>query len=149
MKTTIICDLDGTLADVSHRIHHIRTKGRKDWKSFQAEENIMKDIPNLWCLHLLLAMESAGYKIILVSGRWEKARGITLKWLHQNVPLKSFELFLRGDGDFREDSIVKQEILDRDLKKDEILFVIEDRQQVVDMWRQNGLVCLQCEEGNF
>lgn len=149
MKTTIICDLDGTLADVSHRIHHVKTKGRKDWKSFQAEENIMKDIPNLWCLNLLIAMERAGYKIILVSGRWEKARDVTIKWLRQNVPLKSFELFLRADGDFREDSIVKQEILDRNLRKDEILFVVEDRQQVVDMWRQNGLVCLQCEAANF
>ncbi|WP_202926579.1 hypothetical protein [Piscirickettsia salmonis] len=48
------------------------------------------------------------------------------------------------------DNIIKEEILDRLLSNNKhILFVIDDRRQVVDMWRRRGIVCLQCAEGNF
>jgi hypothetical protein len=56
---------------------------------------------------------------------------------------------MRKDGDFRADYIVKQEILDAHIPKDRVLFVLDDRQQVVDMWRRNGLMCFQVAEGNF
>jgi hypothetical protein len=56
---------------------------------------------------------------------------------------------MRKDGDFRADNVVKQEILDAHIDKDRVLFVLDDRQQVVDMWRRNGLTCFQVAEGNF
>jgi len=61
-----------------------------------------------------------------------------------------YTLFMRPDGDFRADNIVKQEIYDTHIKgKHDVLFVMDDRQQVVDMWRRNGLTCFQVAEGNF
>ena len=56
---------------------------------------------------------------------------------------------MRKDGDFRADYIVKQEIYDMHIKGKNVLFVMDDRQQVVDMWRRNGLKCFQVAEGNF
>ena len=56
---------------------------------------------------------------------------------------------MRQDGDFRRDDIVKQEILDKYIDKDRVLFVLDDRDQVVDMWRRNGLTCFQVAEGDF
>jgi hypothetical protein len=58
-------------------------------------------------------------------------------------------LYMRQDGDFRRDDIVKQEILDKYIDKDRVLFVLDDRDQVVDMWRRNGLTCFQVAEGDF
>ena len=58
------------------------------------------------------------------------------------------ELLLRKDNDMRQDAIVKREILQR-LDKSRILFVVEDRSRVVEMWRAEGLTCLQCAPGEF
>ena len=57
---------------------------------------------------------------------------------------------MRGDKDNRPDSEIKQDIL-KQLQKEgkEILFVVDDRQSVVDMWRANGITCLQCKKGNY
>ena len=57
---------------------------------------------------------------------------------------------LRPDNDFRADHIIKEEILNRLLAAGKIIeFVVDDRQQVVDMWRRNGITCLQCDIGDF
>jgi hypothetical protein len=74
-----------------------------------------------------------------------------VEWLFDNACLSEDEytLLMRKDGDFRADHIVKQEILDKHIDKERVLFVLDDRQQVVDMWRRNGLVCFQVAEGNF
>ena len=57
---------------------------------------------------------------------------------------------MRPEGDYRPDYQVKQEMLNS-LKAEgfEVLFTVDDRKQVVDMWRRNGITCLQCAEGNF
>ncbi len=67
---------------------------------------------------------------------------------------KTVNLHMREDGDFRKDSIIKEEILnkylkDNNLKVDDIAFVVDDRKKVVDMWRRRGITCLQCAEGHF
>ena len=57
---------------------------------------------------------------------------------------------MRKEGDHRRDSIVKKEIYDTLIKDEfDVEFVLDDRQQVVDMWREIGLKCLQVAEGNF
>jgi hypothetical protein len=57
---------------------------------------------------------------------------------------------MRKEGDHREDSVIKKEIYLKDiLPKNEVLFIVEDRLSVVKMWRSLGLVCLQCDWGDF
>jgi len=87
-------------------------------------------------------------KVIFCSGRPERCREDTEKWLKRHG-FNDYALWMREDGDFRRDDIVKQEILDKYLDKDRVMFVLDDRQQVVDMWRRNGLQCFQVAEGNF
>ncbi|HUF00459.1 MAG TPA: hypothetical protein VMN99_14470 [Anaerolineales bacterium] len=57
-------------------------------------------------------------------------------------------MILRLDKDKRSDVIVKREML-ACLERATILFVVEDRSGVVEMWRSEGLVCLQCTPGEF
>ena len=33
--------------------------------------------------------------------------------------------------------------------KDQVLCVFDDRQKVVDMWRELGLTCMQVDKGDF
>lgn len=152
MKDTIICDLDGTLANCEHRVHHVRNKP-KNWDAFYA--GAIKDTTNFPVLNLLHTYLSAdagiNYHLIFCSGRPERCREDTEWWL-QNVCHLSpdgYTLLMRKDGDYRADYIVKQEILDEHIDKSRVLFVLDDRQQVVDMWRRNGLTCFQVAEGNF
>jgi hypothetical protein len=94
-------------------------------------------------------MEKAGHEIIVVSARNERHRTVTENSLNVAGVFRS-ALFLRPDGDFRTDSEFKQEVLDsliaNDWKPD---LVFDDRNQVVNMWRQNGLTCVQVAEGDF
>lgn len=150
-KDTIICDLDGTLANCEHRVHHVRDKP-KNWDMFYA--GIRKDeinVPVLFVLDAFSNREPVPFEIIFCSGRPERCREDTEWWLQElcGFGRNDYTLLMRKDGDFREDYIVKQEILNEHIDKERVLFVLDDRQQVVDMWRRNGLTCFQVAEGNF
>lgn len=141
---TVICDLDGTLANIDHRLHYLE---KKDWAGFFAA--VKDDTPNQWCVDLLLALRKAGYEIIYVSGRNATARSATAQWLH-NISLDLVStVYMRDEKDRRPDFELKEEIYEKHLKEKDILFVIEDRSQVVKMWRSKGLTVLQCDEGEF
>jgi predicted kinase len=141
----VIVDMDGTLADCSHRIHHV-TKGNHDWDLF--ESKAMEDKPRWPIINLVRILRSKGYDILIVSGRQiDRAGKSTVQWLDK-YNIQYDHIFMRNGGDNRQDSIVKQEILDK-LPKDQIRYVLDDRNQVVEMWRKNGLTCLQVADGNF
>lgn len=145
MRDAIIFDLDGTLSDVEHRRHFISGE-KKDWKSFN--ESCATDMPQEWCTKLLRQL-APFYDIIITTGRSEEFRHITEAWIRkQGLPIVG--MFMRKDGDFRKDAIIKEEIYKLCIEPIyKVAFCIDDRQQVVDMWRSLGLVCLQCAEGNF
>lgn len=147
VKKTIIFDIDGTLADIQHRRAFLEQE-KPDWKAFN--DKMGDDTPNMPVVALYKTLWDSGqYDVILTSGRSEKDRKITEQWLVWNeIPFGRLEM--RQDKDSRPDYIIKQEILDR-LRQEgkSILFAVDDRQQVVDMWRKNGIACLQCDVGDF
>jgi predicted kinase len=140
----IICDLDGTLCNIDHRLHWVRRE-RKNWDMFFA--GISRDEPNKWCSDLLKRYEQEN--IILCSGRSQNHEPQTIAWLSDNM-ISYTNLFMRPNGDYRRDDIVKEIILDFEIltRYNPVLF-IDDRQQVVDMWRRRGYTCLQCAKGDF
>jgi hydroxymethylpyrimidine pyrophosphatase-like HAD family hydrolase len=138
-KRAIICDIDGTVAT------HGNERGHHEY------EKVGGDRPNQTIIDLVHIL-SQGYWIVFVSGRMEHCREITEDWLetHMGSWTRHCELFMRPDGDHRQDTIVKREIHDRDLvPKYDIVCAIDDRNQVVKMWRDMGITCLQVAEGNF
>ena len=160
-KDIIVCDLDGTLCDITHRLIHVKPKTKKDWDAFF--DGVIDDKVNEPVLRVLQEMTLGNCgctygrprKIIFCSGRPERCRVDTVEWLRRaeedrfDPDLENYELYMRKDGDYRSDVIVKQEILDKHIDKERVLFVLDDRQSVVDMWRRNGLTCFQVAEGNF
>lgn len=141
LKLATIVDIDGTLAIRDGR-------GPYDWHrvSEDLRHNPVIDIVNAWQDHMAHMMTT-----IFVSGRKEQCREQTIEWLSRHMS-KSCQhvLHMRADDDNREDHILKQEIYDTYIKPNyRVLAVFDDRQQVVDMWRRNGLTCLQVAEGNF
>lgn len=144
-RTHIVVDLDGTLADVEHRRRFIKGK-KKDWKAFH--EACIDDPPQEWCVRLIKAMRAAGLKIELVSGRSQVVEGLTRRWLDRvfEGDLSAMTLvLLRPHGNMIKDTELKRAWL-RAFGKEKILFAVDDRKRVVDMWREEGIVCLQCDD---
>ena len=106
------------------------------------------DGPHKEIIELCGILRDAGKKIILASGRPERTRVATEEWLQRNGVAYD-DLFMRPDNDHRADTILKSQMLDAILADgDDISFVIDDRPTVVAMWRERGLVCLQCRNWN-
>lgn len=136
LPTAIICDLDGTLADIS-------------WRNPYDASDVSQDKLKPMTRYVLDLATKDGNFVIYVSGREEKYRAPTEEWLkgHDCPP---GPLFMRPTGDSRKDWIVKQEIFDRGINgKYNVLFILDDRTQVVEMWRAMGLTCFQVAEGDF
>ncbi len=137
LMPAVICDLDGTLA-----IHVAR--GPYDM------EKLETDAFDHTVLNLLWNNVEDRVQVIFVTGREEKYREATVRWLQTKYPFNNYLLYMRPTDDHREDSIIKQEIYDREIKqKYNVLYVLDDRNRVVEMWRRNGLKCLQVAEGDF
>lgn len=143
-KPCIIVDIDGTLSDLTHRLHFIH-QDKKNWDSFFA--NVLYDTAHNHIVDIVKVLGKS-YHIILCSGRPERCRADTLFWLKDNAVVFD-ELYMRKDGDHREDYLVKQELLEEIMIDYTPVAAIDDRKQVVDMWRSNGVPCLQCADGDF
>lgn len=150
-ETAIVSDLDGTLANIEHRLHFVRgtddiTERKKDWKSFFNASG--DDTVYTWCAEILWAMQDK-YRIIIVTARPDEYKAATTDWLQKNDIVYD-AIYMRQRDDFRHDSIAKEIILDYELKtRYNILFCLDDRSSVVQLWRKHGLVALQCANGNF
>ena len=142
----VVFDIDGTLANIEHRLDYVRSKP-KNWKAFDA--GIPNDKVNEPVAEAFRSF-AAFNTIVLASGRNERSRDATEKWLQTNGFIEYDKLYMRKADDFRSDDIVKQEILDeivRDFgKKPDMVF--DDRPRVVRMWRDNGIFVFNVYQGD-
>lgn len=145
----IICDLDGTLANLA---------GRNAYDETRVGEDLVN--PAVWEVveNFVGRFDADGglRPVLFTSGRSEACRAETTAWLSQkagfelNGWLSGHKLFMRPEGDRRSDAEVKLEIFNREIRdKYNVLYVIDDRDQVVKLWRSLGLVCLQADYGDF
>ena len=140
----IICDIDGTISDQSHREHFAR---EKEWDQYH--EQCELDPPILPILCIINGL-SAKYSIAFITGRPEKYRDETVKWLGRHLVNLDYALHMRKEGDYRHDFTIKQEIFLEQFSDRKVLFALEDRNQVVNMWREEvGITCLQVAKGDF
>lgn len=136
-REVVICDIDGTVANLEHRLHHIK-KEPKDWASFFAE--ISNDTPIESTINKIREEQSAGRQVIFVSGRPDSCRAETAEWLKKHLPdIDSRFLLMRKAHDKREDTIVKSEIFFKYLDGLDIKMVYDDRPSVIRMWRDLNL----------
>lgn len=140
LPPAIIVDLDGTLCLLGDRNPYDAEKCHLD-----TLDPVVDDIATMYW--------EQGYHVIFLSGRKEKYRKQTEEWLraHGWADIRRVHgPFMRATEDGRPDFIVKAELFDKHVRgKFNVKFALDDRNQVVDMWRGMGIKCLQVAEGNF
>ena len=134
----VLCDIDGTIA---------LRRGRSPYDQSKVLEDAFDPRMNF-----LLSSLSEKFQIIFLSGRQDtkQCREDTEKWLKDNLGLSEVTLIMRSEGDFRPDDVVKKELYQKYIKdKYNVVCVFDDRDKVVKMWRNLGLLCCQVYYGNF
>ncbi|WP_185965919.1 hypothetical protein [Flavobacterium sp. ZT3R18] len=137
LPKAIICDLDGTLCLMN---------GRNPFNASKCDEDLLNEP----VANLLKNYKQLGYAILLVSGRVDTYKEPTLRFLEKHA-IAFDVLLMRKAKDNRKDAIIKIEIYN-DCIKDKYLveFVLDDRNQVVVMWRKElKLPCFQVFYGCF
>jgi len=154
---TVIVDMDGTLANIGHRLHHLEGR-KKNWPAFA--KGVKNDLLNGDIMFIVGALYAAGAKILVASGRMESQRADTVEWLdgHRMSARSNYrdalvlyeKLYMRKEGDFRPDDVIKLEIL-KQMHEDGYspTMAIDDRDRVVEAWRSAGLRCLQVQKGDY
>lgn len=143
IKGYVLCDLDGTLCNLDHRLKFVNDKTvDKNWKAFF--DGISDDTIYEETKQKLVSYKEDGYEIIFVSARPEDYRQVTEKWItaHGLIQTLGFwkTLIMRPSGDRRDDVEVKRDILNKYFKdRNTIHTVIDDRPRVIRMWREEGL----------
>lgn len=135
----VLVDIDGTLAKMDGRSPF-------DW------DRVGEDTAHQDVIDLVNTVWEGGAEIVLLSGRDGSCYDLTRTWLEEHVGAWTREAFLhmRAPDDMRKDSIVKEEIYRAKIAPFyNVWFVLDDRDQVVEMWRLLGLRCLQVAPGAF
>ena len=144
----IIVDIDGTISLRGPRHIYEYKKVCLDKPDFRLT-TFLREILN-----------ETEYEIIFLTGRDEECRDITIEWLEEHfysqfwtnmgVPEANWKLYMRKHGDNRPDFEIKREIYKEKIEPwNDVIAIFEDRDQCVDMWREEGLLCLQPVRGNY
>lgn len=136
-----LVDIDGTLA-------HMRDyRGPFDWAKVGLDD--VDEVISEIVQRLAWDVGETEPVVIVMSGRDSSCRNETVAWLNKHyIPFD--HLFMRPEKDMRPDNIVKAELFDKYVRDNfDVKFVLDDRQQVVDMWRAMGITCLQVAPGDF
>ena len=156
--TDVICDIDGTLMNVEKRVEYAKkhkkdTDRVMDWDIFLNPMVMLEfDTPNkdvVGVIKSLYHSDWENYNLIITSARNERHRDVTMKQL-ELARVDYDAMYLRDDGDMRPDDIVKEELLGK-IRTDGYnpTIAFDDRNQVVNKWRELGINCYQVRSGDF
>lgn len=133
LPNCIIVDLDGTLC------HTDGNRGIYDWKKVGVDR---------MDFHIGALLDSYSFDdrradIMFLTGRSEECRKETEIWLKKRA-FKGYKLIMRESNDFRKSTVVKKELYEKHIKgKYNVLFALEDKTDICQMWRAEGIKTLQ------
>ena len=145
----VIVDMDGTLSDATHR-SHLAQSGQ--WDEFHSAS---KDDPVREAVADFCRVCGHEFELIILTGRNEKFRNQTNEWLKAMGLASCFsQLLMRPDDDFRPDIEMKIALLEdffgsKESVLEEVSFCLDDRDKVVEGFRDYGLDCWQVKQGDY
>ena len=149
MNKLWVFDIDNTLANVHHRWSHLKGE-KKDWETFFSLQHLDEPYqPVLDVLHAL-ANDRLGDEIIVVTGRDERFRKVSLEWLNRHVEwFSNDKLFMRPGGNREDDDVLKVKIVKNWLQRHpnyRVGAIFEDRHRIIDAFREEGWYTFECNQ---
>lgn len=144
-KPIVVCDLDGTLSDGSHRLHLLPTENlhlTESWSEFNRAA--AGDSPIKSTIAVINGLWVSGFAVVILTGRSDEVRYETCKWLNENG-VKFDEIIMRRQEDNRKDTVIKEEAL-RAIGLDNIVCAFDDSPNVVKHFRSLGITTYQVTE---
>ena len=143
-RPVLLVDIDGTVADSTHRNHFLEVEHESDvnWPAWEREG--FKDTPIQQIVELVRAMRAYGYRIVFLTSRNETCCRDTYEWLTAHNIAQFGDLILtRKDGDLRPSPMVKRDHV-RKLKEAgaNLQLSLEDHSGNVAMFREEGIMTL-------
>lgn len=139
-EQTVIVDLDGTVCQ----------KGDRGWYEYS---KVLSDAPIERIVRIVRMLHGQGINLVFCTGREDSCERQSIDWIKRHIFMSDaapVELYMRATGDRRPDFVVKKEIYKDVIEpKHNVWFVLDDRNSVVDMWRELGLTCLQVAKGDY
>lgn len=149
MRPLFIFDLDGTLADITHRRHFVENRANR-WQEFFAA--CVRDEPKHDVISVMHALYPQ-HDVWIFSGRSDQVRAETMSWLEQHTQIQWSErdVRMRKAGDYTADDVLKRRWYEQmlDVDKARLVAVFDDRDRIVKMWRELGVPCYQVAPGDF
>ena len=151
----IVFDIDGVLADCSHRLKYIQGKD-KDYDKFYSKEELWKDKPIKAGRNILDALHSFEVmrdnprstefygEVIFITGRNEICKDTTYNWLYNNILERGtvyHKLYMRPENDYRPSHEVKKSLIEKHIGFENILFAFDDDDKINEMYKKHGVIC--------
>lgn len=138
MRPLAVFDLDGTLADVAHRVHFLEGP-RKNWGGFFHAAPRDPVLPQGYALLVEAAKDC---EIAYVTGRPEWCRDDTEEWLARH-DCPTGELRMRRVGDHRPARVAKLRLLERLAEGRTVAVIVDDDLEVCDAYEAAGYTVLR------
>lgn len=141
LRDAVLVDLDGTIALKS-----------PDRSIHDYNEKVLGDLPNTNVIRAVQGFKAIGISPVFLSGRkgTSTCREATQMWIQKHVLVGSYDLHMRAPHDNRTDYLVKKDLFDAHVRNTwNVIGALDDRQQVVDMYREMGLTVFQVAPGDF
>ena len=148
MQKVWVFDIDNTLANVYHRWHHLQN-GKKEWKEFFEKQ--IQDEPFDAVVEVLHALLNSDHRVIIVTGRDEKFREVTMEWLREHLMWNLLEedVYMRPAGNREDDDTLKVKIIKNWLQRHpnyKVGGIFEDRHRIIDAFREEGWYTFECNQ---
>lgn len=135
-RPAIIVDIDGTVADLTHRLHHLETPGKKrDWDSFYATQELDTPMPKTI---EFVKDKSKDHSVLFITGRPDDYAGVTKDWLDSHFPGLNYELYMRSD--YTPPAEYKKSVYNNLIKdRYQVVLALDDDQENLDMFSSLGI----------
>lgn len=142
----IVFDIDGVLADCSHRLKYIKGE-KKDYDKFYSDEEVSKDDPiyngvSIFQPLQITLSEMTDVGIVVLTGRSKACAKPTCEWLDKYVNFyQDDQIFMRPSNDWRPAHEVKEDLIKKYIGFENILFAFDDDDKINEMYAKHGVMC--------
>lgn len=144
----IVVDIDNTLSDARHRQHLAQAKQWQEFHTKAIHDNPWTDVKEF------LGLLPRDVPVLGLTGRPEIWRPMTIEWMVWHKIARFDDLLMRPDDNFDPDTVIKPRMLfeyfgGEDKARESVMMILEDRDVVVERWRELGFNCWQVRASGY